>query len=305
MKPFLETFFVLAIAAVVSAESIRLTDGTRVEVVSVRVRGDVVVLVMPDGELRSVPRSYVDAESLPDAAAMIAEAIELVGLRGLTDQIATSAQRAVSDLRDGSGRSMLVGRAMLAGFDSERLYAIAEQTFRERASERPVEPVLEWLRSPLGRRTQRAQSNASQESRASFRDELAAEPPTRERVELLLRLDRASGTSEAAVEMQTAMTKALLRGLYPSKDEGGHAIEEALERARPRLERKTRSRIQMSLHFMYRDLSDEALRKYVEFLESEDGAWLSDVLLEALFAAMEEGARRAGEVLAEALKLRV
>jgi len=305
MKPFCVTFVVLTIAAVAAGETIRLTDGTRVEVTSVRIQDDVVVLVLPDGNLRSVPRSHVDAGSLPDTEVMIAEAIELVELRRLTDQIATSALRAASDLDEGSRRSGLVGKAMLVGFDPERLYAIAEETVRKRASERHVGPVLEWLHSPLGRRTQRARSHASEESRASFRDELAAEPPTRERVELFLRLDRASGTSEAAVAMQSAMTKALLRGLYPSKDEGGHAIEKALERARPKLERQTRSRIQMSLHFMYRDLSDEALREYVEFLESEDGAWLSDVLLEALFAAMEEGARRAGEVLAEALKLKV
>lgn len=304
MKPILYSLIVLFSATAFGAETVRFTDGTHIDVVGFEVRDDVVVLVTPDGKLRSVPLSSVDPETLPDQEAMIAEAIELMGLRRLIDEIARSARRAATGLDGGALTSELVADAMAQGFQAERLYEVAEETFRDRANGLQLGAALDWLRSPIARRIEDAETSGSDEMRARYTDELAFAPPTRERVELLLRLDRASGTSEAAVEMQAAMMKALLQGLYPSGPDVHHAIEEALEEARPRLARKTRTRIQMSLHFMYRDVADDELSQYVSFLESDNGEWLSRVLLKSLFAAMEEGARRSGEVLGEHLKER-
>ncbi len=304
MKPFLQTLVVLCIATTLGAETVRFNDGTFIDVVSFEVRDDVVVLVTADGKLQSVPRSFVDLGTLPDQEALIAEAIELTGLRQLTDEISRSARLAASGLDLGALSSELVADAMAKGFDADRLYEVAEETFRGRAAGLQLGAALDWLRSPMARRIEEAETSGSDELRERHSTGLVSTPPTRDRVELLLRLDRASGTSESAVAMQAAMMKALLQGLYPSGPNTSHAIEEALEDARPRLARRTRSRIQLSLHFMYRDLSDGELAQYVSYLESENGEWLSHVLLKSLFAAMEHGARRSGEALGERLKER-
>ena len=312
MKPFVNTLIVfgvvaaLAVANAVCAETVHFTDGTRMEVASYEIRDHVVILVTSDGKLRSVPRSYVDLDALADKEAMVTEAIELMGLRRLTDEIASSARQAAAGIDEGSPQSEMLVDAMSEGFASERIYRVAEETFREKATGMRLGTALEWLRSPFARRMERAESSGFEGSLESYIAGLESAPPSGARVELLLRLDRASGTSDAAVEMQVAMMKALLQGMYfsvsaqagPGAD---HAIEQAIERARPKFARKTRNRIQLSLHFMYRDVSDDELVQYLAYLESEDGEWLTRVLLKALFAAMEEGARRSGEVLAERL----
>ena len=310
MKPFLNTLVVLGVATAVYSETVHFTDGTRMEVASYEIRDDVVILLTSDGKLRSVPRSYVVVDALADEDAMVAEAIELLGLRRLTDEIAYSARQAAAGIDEGSLTTEMLVDAMSEGFASERIYRVAEETFRERASGMRLGSALEWLRSPFARRMERAEFNGSRGSLEGYIAELESAPPSGERVELLLRLDRASGTSDAAVEMQAAMMKALLQGMYLSEQAGPagqagpgaeDAIDQAVERARPKLARKTRNRIQLSLHFMYRDVSDDELGRYLAYLESEDGEWLSGVLLKSLFAAMEEEARRSGEVLAERL----
>ena len=307
MKPFANTLIVfgvtsaLAVATAVCAETVHFTDGTLMEVAGYEIRDNVVILLTSDGKLRSVPRSYVDLDALVDKEAMIAEVIELMGLRRLTDEIASSAQQAAAAIDEGSPASEMLVDAMSEGFASERIYRVAEETFREKANGTRLGAALEWLRSPFARRMGRAESSAIEGSLESYIAGLESAPPSGDRVELLLRLDRASGTSDAAVTMQVALMKALFQGIYPSGGSAEHAIDQAVEQARPKIARKTRNRIQLSLHFMYRDVSDDELARYLAYLESENGEWLSRALLKSLFAAMEEGARRSGEVLAERL----
>ena len=307
MKPFVNTLSVfgvvaaLAVANTVCAETVHFTDGTRMEVASYEIRDNVVILLTSDGKLRSVPRSYVDLDALVDKEAMVAEAIELMGLRRLIDEIASSARQAAAGIDEGSPTSEMLVDAMSEGFASERIYRVAEETFREKATGMRLGTALEWLRSPFARRMERAESSGFEGSLESYIAGLESAPPSGDRVELLLRLDRASGTSDAAVEMQVAMMKALLQGMYSLGAGTDHAIERAVDLARPKFARETRNRIQLSLHFLYRDVSDDELVQYLAYLESEDGEWLTRVLLKALFAAMEEGARRSGEVLAERL----
>ena len=313
MKPFANTLSVasaLAVATAVCAETVHFTDGTRMEVAGYEIRDNVVILLTSDGKLRSVPRRYVVLDALVDKEAVVAEAIELMGLRRLTDEIASSARQAAAGIDEGSPTSKMLVDAMSEGFASERIYRVAEETFREKANSMRLGAALEWLRSPFARRMELAESSGNRGSLDGYIAGLESAPPSGDRVELLLRLDRASGTSDAAVEMQVAMMKALLQGMYLSGQAGqagqagpgaDHAIEQAIEQARPKLARKTRNRIQLSLHFMYRDVSDDELARYLAYLESENGEWLSRVLLKSLFAAMEEGARRSGEVLAERL----
>ena len=164
MKPFVNTLSVfgvvaaLAVANTVCAETVHFTDGTRMEVASYEIRDNVVILLTSDGKLRSVPRSYVDLDALVDKEAMVAEAIELMGLRRLIDEIASSARQAAAGIDEGSPTSEMLVDAMSEGFASERIYRVAEETFREKATGMRLGTALEWLRSPFARRMERAES---------------------------------------------------------------------------------------------------------------------------------------------------
>ena len=78
MKPFLLTLAAVTVSTALSAETVRFTDGTDMEVASYEIREHVVVLMTADGKLRSVPKSFVHLDELADEEAMLAEALELL-----------------------------------------------------------------------------------------------------------------------------------------------------------------------------------------------------------------------------------
>ena len=314
MKPITPTILLLAALGTASAETVFLTDGGALEVSRYEVRDDVVVFVTPDGKLQSLLRSFVDLDAtqqkgqfalsapyrLPASEAMVAEAVELIGLRRLTDEIATSAQGVARGVRHASFPPDVLALATSKGFRADRLYEIAEDAFRSRASRSQLSTALVWLRSPLARHKRALETGASRDTRASFHAAIMKNPPSRARLELVQRLDIASGTSEAAVEIQAAMMGALLEGL----ETPASAAETVVEQARPQFAAKTRARIQMSLLYTYKDVSDEDLADNLRYLESENGRWLSRVVLNALFAAMEDAGRRTGETISRELRER-
>ena len=301
------------------------TDGTSLEVSAYEVRGELVVLTTTDGKLRSVPRSYLDipatrvaatpaepsphpADSSPNTEALVAEAFELVGFRRLTSEISRSASAVAGEYYSASKSdptSMLMAAALSTGFAEERFQEVAEQAFRDRATSARLSDAVLWLRSPFARKMGRIEREHGAEGLLDYTREIEADPPTRSRVGLLHRLDVASGTSETAVEMQAAMMTAMLEGVNPGLPSEQRlspiAIERIVREARPRFAQKTRDRVQLSLMFTYRHVTDDELRGYLEYLESDGGTWLSHVVLKSLFVAMEDAARRSGEVLAEGL----
>ena len=127
--------------------------------------------------------------------------------------------------------------------------------------------ALVWLRSPLARRKRVSEAEA-RETRESFEAATIKNPPSRARLELVQRLDLASGTSDAAVEIQAAMMGALLEGLETPASVAATVVEQA----RPQFAAKTRDRIQMSLLYIYKDVSDEDLAENLLYLESENAA---------------------------------
>ena len=96
------------------------------------------------------------------------------------------------------------------------------------------------------------------------------------------------------------MMGALLEGLETPASVAATVVEQA----RPQFAAKTRDRIQMSLLYIYKDVSDEDLAENLLYLGSENGRWLSRVVLKSLFAAMEDAARRTGATIARELRER-
>ena len=257
MKPTTPTILLLAALGTASAETVFLTDGGALEVSRYEVRDEVVIFVTPDGKLQSLPCAYVDLDAtrkrgrfalsetyrLPATDAMVTEAVELIGLRHLTDEIATSAQGVARGVRHASFPPDVLALATAKGFRADRLYEVAEDAFRSKVSRSQLSAALVWLRSPLARQKGALETGASRDTRARFQAAIMKNPPSRARLELVQRLDIASGTSEAAVEIQAAMMGALLEGL----ETPASAAEMVVEKARPQFSAKTRARVQMSL----------------------------------------------------------
>lgn len=300
------------------AETMVFRDGSRMEVLRYELDGDLVVLTAPNGKLLSVPRGSVDLEATeasnrkPDPANDPAgEALRLLDLRHLTDEIARAARGAGEDQLAATPRydprSESLRAALREGFDPDRFYQITIVSFREKADALAWNEILPWLRSEL---VQRLSRNSNQEPSASsleeFRTGLASNPPSLSRLQLIERLDRASGTSTGAVVMEIALMKALLAAMNPSFDSEGRLsraqIEELAERSRPGLLDSARERVRLLLLYRYRSASDRDLRQYLSFLESQGGLALGRSVLESLVVAMEDASLRTGKLLGARLR---
>lgn len=294
------------------AELVVFQDGSRMEILGFELRGDLVVLRARDGRLLSVPRDSVDlaatetSNRAPDSLSdPVDEALRLMDLRRVTDEIVLAAHRAGMDYssherRDARARTLRT--ALQEGFEAERFYRIAADSFRERSRALAWNEILPWLRSALVQKLDRlSREGSSASSLEEFQTSLASSPPSLSRLELVERLDGAAGTSATAVAMEVALMKTLLAAvtsdLHPSLRLSRPQIEDAAESARPELLAAARARVRLLLLYRYRDVDDRELREYLSFLESRGGRSLGRSLLESLFVAMEDASRRSGALV--------
>jgi len=290
------TTLVVALPAISESETILLVDGSRIEVSALEVREDVVVFTTADGSRHSVSREFVVTEG-NDAS--IASLIELVGLKELVGELASSAQTAAAGFDDGIVDGDTLALAMREGFAESRLYAVAARAFRESASGMRVDEAIEWLSSPTARTMKRVELAPDRASFHDFLESVTKRPPHIDRVELVMRLDRVTGATAAATEMQMALLGALLTGTDRQEDPDTGRL---LDGVRETITTETASRLRLTLLYSYRNVPDDELKRYVSHLESEEGAWVHETLVEALFAALRDGARRAGEIMGERIR---
>jgi hypothetical protein len=228
-----------------------------------------------------------------------------VDVRGWALEVSLSAQRAADEygrrnLRDPAFAA--AAAALREGFEPERFCEVARGAFDERSSRLAWDEIRPWLGSSLVRRMESAErKERSVESLLAFEARLERTPPSAVRRELVERLDRASGMSDVAIELQVSMMEAVLsginRGLPEARRRGEEELRRSLERVRAEVSPRTRERVLVSLLYAYEGVSDEALTEYVGFLESETGLALSSVLLESLLEAVSDASRRTSELV--------
>ena len=215
MKPTTPTILLLAALGTANAETVFLNEGAALELQPLRSARRRRGLRHPEREapIRATPLrgTRSDEEKGPLRAFRNVptsrdpghgrRSRRAHGLRRLTDEIATSAQGVARGVRYASFPPDVLALATSKGFRADRLYEVAEDAFPSKASRSQVRDALVWLPSPLARRKGLVEVGASRDFQAA----IMKNPPSRARLELMERLDIASGTSEAAVEIQAAM----------------------------------------------------------------------------------------------------
>jgi hypothetical protein len=293
------------------AEVVVFENGSRMEILGYELKGDLVVMTAPDGKLLSVPRASIDLDATKasnraeSVSAPCGEALRLLDLRAVTDEIVLAAHRAGEDYvgqERGDRRAESFRAALREGFDADRFYRVAAAAFRESSAELAWNEILPWLQSALVRKLNRLQAqDPSPSSLEEFARTLASSPPSLSRLELVERLDGAAGTSNTAAVMEVALMKTLLFGMNPTLDPARRLsprqIEDVAERSRPDFLAAARARVRLLLLYRYRQADDGELRQYLSFLESQGGVSLGRAVLESLFVAMADAARRSGELL--------
>ena len=172
-----------------------------------------------------------------------------------------------------------------------------------------AQEVLVWLLSPLGQKITALESiqfrPKTLQDMQAFGKQLQSNPPPQNRFKLIRRLDAATAASEKNVEVAltilvqtaTAMEDAM------SKENriGVKEMRRQMDLRRPQLEENARKSTEISLIYIYQNLTDKELEGYVSFSESETGTAYHKLAFEALMAALSDAAEENGKAVAKIL----
>ncbi len=251
------------------------------------------------------PTPPVD-ETAADRAQLITRVLYLSGLAQQIEQMPVQAA-AQLDERDEEETEGLSAEArgrlrqiVAEAFGREAMYQSAVGTFTKWFDQDRFQQILEWLESPLTQKITQVEVEApDQEAMEEFVSELRQQRPDPARVDLVKRLDVATGATDLSLEVMHAVMTGMrdisdMPGSAPLADAATVGRTKELDKALYKTQ--YRSAIQanavIQFLFVYRNIPDDELAQYVEFWESDLGRWFARVIVEALVDATTTASSR-------------
>lgn len=181
---------------------------------------------------------------------------------------------------------------------------------REKLSIDDLKKVVEWLDSPIGRKFTKLEEAASTPEKYTeiqqFAMKLQESPPLPEQLKIIKQLDNTVKATETSVEVamntQLAVAIASIASL-PKEEQPTHDNLLALiEKTRPQIESAIRAQTIVSFLYIYRDVANEELDRYIAFASSPTGKNYHDTVILGLKKALLEGSYKWGELISDILK---
>jgi hypothetical protein len=193
-------------------------------------------------------------------------------------------------------------KAAVEALSASRLVPVYERSFSMGMDIQTLTAVSDWYKTPLGAKILRVETAENGRPDENF----LKRPVPASRAGLIDELDRQTQNTERAVEAITLLNHALLAGMLDSswvprqtKDAFLSGFEQSYVAAiRPRIAALVRT----SNLFNYRNLSDDELDEYIQFLATPAGRKFSRVTWEATEAAMKKGGADVGTAFGQILK---
>jgi hypothetical protein len=244
---------------------------------------------------------------------LVDEVLELCGLREKIEQLpglVYGQLRSQPAPPDGASRDA-VGRALQEAFQRDRLYGAFADGVARRFDATRGTTVAAVLRTDLLRRMARLEVEASRPEMLATMMTFAArimisDRPAPARVDLVHRLDTATGSTALTLAIDMAarqgVTRVLDVVLPPGQRRNPPAtFDRTLKGLSLDANASARTATEVALLFTYRAVADDELRRYVEFTESEHGQWLTRLVHEGIVDAIEAAASEAVELTRRAL----
>jgi hypothetical protein len=177
---------------------------------------------------------------------------------------------------------------------ADELYELIREEFSQYVDDTKVKEVLGWYRTPLARRLTELEvafttSPNRERELAQFIARLRVEQLDLRRVELIQRLDAASGATKTSVELLMAVAQAVLRVADPylpaSRRLKPGQLESQARQLRLQSEEVLRQANTISMLYVYRSLEDGDIARYIQFLESDAGTWFGGAVRKATVTA--------------------
>jgi hypothetical protein len=202
-----------------------------------------------------------------------------------------------------------VTAAAKRGFRIDVFEAPALSVFAENLDPATVKKTEKFLGSDLGRRMVAADVAVASMDQADIDQVMKGEiasPTTPQRERILDKLERASRSTESAVQIFLSMSTAVAVGTAVGS--GGDPVpvaersHKAGEESRAALEENMREPLRRYLNYGYRDLSDADLKSVLAFLNSTAGKRYVSAYVASMNAGFDAMGRRCGEQLGESLR---
>jgi hypothetical protein len=202
-----------------------------------------------------------------------------------------------------------VTAAAKRGFRIDVFEAPALSVFAANLDAPTVKKTEAFLGSDLGKRMVAADvaiATMDQADLDKVMNGTLSAPSTPQREAILDKLERASHTTEAAVQIFLTMGSAVAVGTaVGAGSDPANVVQrsrQAGDESRASLEQNLRQPLRRYLTYGYRDLSDEDLRHVLQFLESKPGQRYISAYVASMDAGFKAMGRRCGEQLGESLR---
>jgi len=271
---------------------------------------DQAYLIDPDFSSEKVPAhaGLSDAEErlVHDALALSGAKKQMDYYSGIVRSSVSEVQGAMSRERTKQDLRAVVGDS----FGRSRLYSSAVGFFITRFNRTHITEVIQWLKSPLGRKM----ANIERSGYAPDELQRSAEPADiyeklpEERQQVIQDLEKTLCATELNIGVISLSLFEMLKGMQSQLGErstmSSAEIETLVENVRGVPREKLTRHVLISLTNMYRNFTDEEVRAIIRFYATPAGIWFNETSRDAIRTAIGKAARESGEKIGRTLVLR-
>lgn len=158
------------------------------------------------------------------------------------------------------------------------------------SSQKDLDEIVLWLNTPLAKKMTDAElSMATPDGQADllrYAANLQTDPPSQERIDLMLRFESAARMTETTVAFIEIISKGFMSSLNGVIEKEKKITEEDMEKQfenmRPVVKQLMWQQNLLSAHYMYRDISKNDIEQYIKFYQSPVGKKYSDLVIGGL-----------------------
>jgi len=185
--------------------------------------------------------------------------------------------------------------AMKKAFQPEPLYQVVVEHYRGAYHPKHTRQVLDWMRGPEGQKIlpheQRAAAGKDAQARRKYAQQLKARPLPATREALIEQVKEASRATELNLRLMSVTLRSAVvaanAAMPEQKRVPAHLVEEFILRILAQKEPELRQSVRANMLYTYRNLTDEELRAYFKFFDSDAGRWYVRTSIDAHTKAME------------------
>ncbi len=235
---------------------------------------------------------------------LIHDALELSGAKKQMENYADILSNTLPQFQSGMSDKKQKNDIFLFLRDSYRInkiYPSVVNTFSARFNKKYMLSVIQWLKSPLGKKSTSLEVAANMpevmKKSAAFREEY--DRMQNGRKQRIREMEKAVRATELNVDIVAVSLFEMLKGMQTQMQGSGKMNSEEIDalvgnvRGIPR-EQLTRD-VLVSLAFTYRGLTNEELDEVIRFYRSPEGRWFNDTSIEAISSAIGKASREIGE----------